>query len=82
MDDLPKKMGKRKSGLVVMGDQPRWKNGRIVITNLPTQNMARAQKHTRKEVGLQNALPKRWELKSALKKKVRAQRCTGNEVEL
>jgi len=29
------KMGKRKSGRVVMGDLPRWRNGLIVMGDLP-----------------------------------------------
>jgi hypothetical protein len=34
MDDLPK-MEKEKSGLIVMGDLPRWKNGLVVMGDLP-----------------------------------------------
>jgi hypothetical protein len=34
MSDLPRN-GKRKSGRVVMGDQPKWRNGRIVMGDLP-----------------------------------------------
>jgi hypothetical protein len=33
MGDLPKK--KEKSGLIVMGDLPKWKNGFIVMGDLP-----------------------------------------------
>jgi hypothetical protein len=33
MGDLPKKEGK--SGLIVMGDLPKWKNGLIVMGDLP-----------------------------------------------
>jgi hypothetical protein len=33
MGDLPKK--KRKSGLIVMGDLPKWKNDLIVMGDLP-----------------------------------------------
>jgi len=33
MGDLPKKKGK--SGLIVMGDPPKWKNGLIVMGDLP-----------------------------------------------
>ena len=69
---------KGKSGLIVMGDLPRWKNDLIVIGDIPKQkNMenglivmgdlpkwkkerVRAQRRTRNEVGLENALPKRW----------------------
>jgi len=39
MGDLPKKMGKRKNGRIVMGDLPRWKkkgkSGLIVMGELP-----------------------------------------------
>jgi hypothetical protein len=65
----------RKSGRVVMGDLPRWKNGRIVMGDLPKKKnmengrvvmgdlprkmLARAQRRTRKEVGLENALPEK-----------------------
>ena len=41
MGDVPRK----KDGLIVMGDLPKWKKGRV-----------RAQRRTRKEVGLENAL--------------------------
>jgi len=34
MGDLPK-IGKRKSGRVVIGDLPKWRNGRIVMGDLP-----------------------------------------------
>jgi hypothetical protein len=34
MGDLPK--GNGKSGLIVMGDLPKWKNGLIVMGDLPT----------------------------------------------
>jgi hypothetical protein len=37
------------NGLIVMGDLPKWKKERV-----------RAQRRTRNEVGLENALPKRW----------------------
>jgi hypothetical protein len=33
MGDLPKEEGK--SGLIVMGDLPKWKNGLIVMGDLP-----------------------------------------------
>jgi hypothetical protein len=33
MGDLPKKKGK--SGLIVMGDLPKWKNGLIIMGDLP-----------------------------------------------
>jgi len=33
MGDLPKEKGK--SGLIVMGDLLKWKNGLIIISNLP-----------------------------------------------
>jgi len=32
---------KRKSGLIVMGDLPRWKNGLIVIGDLPKEKKGR-----------------------------------------
>ena len=35
MGDLPKE--KEKSGLIVMGDLPRWKNGLIVIGDLQVE---------------------------------------------
>jgi len=34
--------------------------------DLPKKKLVRAQRRTRKEVGLENALPKRWWLKGAL----------------
>ena len=37
--------------------------------DLPKKKLVRAQRHTRKEVGLENALPKRWWLKGALEKR-------------
>jgi hypothetical protein len=52
MGDLPRK----KDGLIVMGDLSKWKKERV-----------RAQKHTRKEVGLENAIPEKWWLKAHTK---------------
>jgi len=34
MGDLPK-MGKRKSGRVIMGDLPKWRNDLIIMGDLP-----------------------------------------------
>jgi hypothetical protein len=65
MGDLPKNR-KRKSGRVVMGDLPKWRDGRVVMGDLPRKKLVRAERRTRKEVGLENALPKRWWLKGAL----------------
>ena len=48
--------GKGKSGLIIMGDLPRWKNGLIVMDDLPGK-MVRAQRRTQNEVGLENTLP-------------------------
>jgi hypothetical protein len=50
---------KGKSGFIVMGDLPRWRSDLIVISDLCRKRMTRAQRHTRKEVRLENALPKR-----------------------
>ena len=52
MGDLPRK----KDGLIVMGDLPKWKKERV-----------RAQKRTRKEIGLENAIPEKWWLKAHTK---------------
>jgi len=67
MGDLPKENGK--SGLIVMGDLSKWKNGLIVMGDLPWKMLARAQRRIRKEVGLENALPKGWWLKGALERR-------------
>ncbi|KAL3610670.1 hypothetical protein D5086_001690 [Populus alba] len=80
MSDLPREKGK--SGLIIMGDLPKWKNGLIVMGDLP--------RRTRNEVGLENALPEWWWLKGALEMRVRkrttrmvvAQRRTRKEVGL
>jgi len=69
-----------KDGLIMMGDLPRKSDGLIVMGDLPKERwwshydgwptqivmMMRAQRHTRKEVGLENALPERLWLKGAL----------------
>jgi hypothetical protein len=58
MGDLPR----RRNGLIVMGDLPEkktWRIGRVVMGDLPKKRIARAQRRTRKGVGLENALPKR-----------------------
>jgi hypothetical protein len=66
MGDLPRK----DDGLIMMGDLPRWNVGLIVMGDLPKKKMlVRAQRHTRKEVGLENALPEKWGLKGALKRR-------------
>jgi hypothetical protein len=61
------------------------------VTYLRKKERVRAQRRTRKEVGLENALPKRWWLKGAPERgrvrkrttsEVRAQRHTRNEVGL
>ena len=44
------------NGLIVMGDLPKWKKKRV-----------RAQRRTRNEVGLENALPKDGSSKAHLK---------------
>jgi len=69
MGDLPRK----NVGLIVMGDLPKEnigegskahsKGGRV---RKRTTWEVRAQRRTQKEVGLANALPKRWWLKGAL----------------
>jgi hypothetical protein len=72
MGDLPKN-GKRKSGRVLMGDLPRKNVGEgskayskgSRVRKRTTQDMV-AQRRTQKEVGLENALPKKWWLKGAL----------------
>ena len=77
MGDLPRKKGKSglivmgdlpklKNGLIVMGDLPRqktWRIGRIVMGDLPRKMLVRAQRRTRNEVGLENALPKKVMMK-------------------
>jgi hypothetical protein len=44
-------------------------NGRVVMGDLPKIRMVRAQRRTRKEVGLENALPKKRWLKDALERR-------------
>ena len=61
MGDLPNEKGK--SGLIVMGDLPKWKNGLIVMGDLPRKMLARAQRRTQNEVGLENALPQKVMMK-------------------
>jgi len=46
-----------------------WRIGHVVMGDLPRKKMARAQRRTRKEAGLENALPKRWWLKSTLERR-------------
>ena len=58
-----------KCGLIVMGDLPRyktWRIGRVVMGDLPRKMLVRAQKRSKKELGLQNALPEWWWLKGTL----------------
>jgi len=54
---------------VTCPDKKTWRIGRVVMGDLPRKRMARAPRCTRKEVGLENALPKRWWLKGALEKR-------------
>jgi len=58
-------------GLIVMGDLPRKDEEWSCCNGWPTQRkmLVRTQRHTRKEVGLENALPEKWGLKGALKRR-------------
>jgi hypothetical protein len=69
MGDLPRWNDQNMNWSHCYGWPTQMEDGLIVMGDLPRRMMVRAQRHTRKEVGLENALPEKWGLKGALKKR-------------